>query len=129
MLLSAERISVAGAAGAARHAEFSDRDEGRGYETYHHGKRGNTSPAIQALFDHNKYVADQEDRTNGEPCQTIVNEAIDFEGARQEQPVLMYLAFKQPHDPRVAAEKYSSFMSATRSRCLRTSSRFTPSTT
>ena len=30
-----------------------------GYETYHHGKRGNTSPAIQALFDHNKYVMDQ----------------------------------------------------------------------
>ena len=30
-----------------------------GYETYHHGKRGNTSPEIQALFDHNKYVVDQ----------------------------------------------------------------------
>ena len=32
-----------------------------GYETYHHGKRGNTSPAIQALFDHNKYLTDQQD--------------------------------------------------------------------
>src|SRR5262245_35124059 len=78
-----------------------------GYETYHHGKRGNTSPAIQALFDHNKYVVDNEDRTNGEPCQTIVNEAIDFLKSRQQtKPVFMYLAFSNPHDPRVAAQKY-----------------------
>src|SRR2546421_5483091 len=47
-----------------------------GYETYHHGKRGNTSPAIQALFDHDKYVVDQQARTSGEPCQTIIDEAI-----------------------------------------------------
>src|SRR6059058_3274236 len=47
-----------------------------GYETYHHGKRGNTSPAIQALFDHDKYTKDQQDRTSGETCQTIVDEAI-----------------------------------------------------
>src|SRR5688500_12451452 len=78
-----------------------------GYETYHHGKRGNTSPAIQALFDHNKYVVDLEDRTNGEPCQTIVSEAIYFLKARDKtKPVFMYLAFSNPHDPRVAADKY-----------------------
>jgi arylsulfatase A-like enzyme len=78
-----------------------------GYETYHHGKRGNTSPAIQALFDHNKYVVDNDDRTSGEPCQTIVNEAIDFLKSRQQtKPVFMYLAFSNPHDPRVAAQKY-----------------------
>src|SRR5687767_13466899 len=78
-----------------------------GYETYHHGKRGNTSPAIQAQFDHNKYVVDLEDRTNGEPCQTIVNEAIDFLKARDKtKPVFMYLAFSNPHDPRVATDKY-----------------------
>jgi arylsulfatase A-like enzyme len=78
-----------------------------GYETYHHGKRGNTSPAIQALFDHNMYVNDQEDRTSGEPCQTIVDEAIAFLKARKsDKPVFMYLAFSNPHDPRVAAEKY-----------------------
>jgi len=78
-----------------------------GYETYHHGKRGNTSPAIQALFDHNKYVVDNDDRTNGEPCQTIVNEAIGFLKSRQrDKPVFMYLAFSNPHDPRVAAPKY-----------------------
>jgi arylsulfatase A-like enzyme len=78
-----------------------------GYWSYHHGKRGNTSPAIQALFDHNKYVVDNDDRTNGEPCQTIVNEAIDFLKSRQrDKPVFMYLAFSNPHDPRVAAQKY-----------------------
>jgi arylsulfatase A-like enzyme len=78
-----------------------------GYETYHHGKRGNTSPAIQALFDHNKYVVDNNDRTNGEPCQTIVDEAIGFLKSRhRDKPVFMYLAFSNPHDPRVAAQKY-----------------------
>ncbi len=78
-----------------------------GYETYHHGKRGNTSPAIQALFDHNKYVTDLEDRTNGEPAKTIVDEAIAFlKGRSREKPVFLYLAFSNPHDPRVAAEKY-----------------------
>jgi arylsulfatase A-like enzyme len=78
-----------------------------GYETYHHGKRGNTSPAIQALFDHNKYVVDQEDRTSGEPCRTIVDEAIGFlKGRPKDKPVFMYLAFSNPHDPRVAAQKY-----------------------
>src|SRR5437764_15483656 len=54
-----------------------------GYETYHHGKRGNTSPKIQELFDHNKYVVDSDDRTNGEPCQTIVDEAIGFLKSRE----------------------------------------------
>lgn len=78
-----------------------------GYETYHHGKRGNTSPKIQELFDHNKYVVDQQDRTNGEPCKAIVDEAIGFLKSRQrDKPVFMYLAFSNPHDPRVAAQKY-----------------------
>ena len=78
-----------------------------GYETYHHGKRGNTSPAIQALFDHNQYVNDQEDRTNGEPAKTIVDAAIAFlKQRRDERPLMMYLALSNPHDPRVAAQRY-----------------------
>ena len=78
-----------------------------GYETYHHGKRGNTSPAIQALFDHNQYVNDNADRTNGEPCKEIVDRAIEFlKGRAADKPVCMYLAFSNPHDPRVAAQKY-----------------------
>lgn len=88
-------------------ANFPTSMKAAGYETYHHGKRGNTSPAIQAQFDHNKYVADNEDRTNGEPCRTIVDDAIKFLKARPtDKPVFMYLAFSNPHDPRVAAQKY-----------------------
>src|SRR6267142_2478504 len=75
-------------------ANFPTSMKTAGYETYHHGKRGNTSPAIQALFEHNKYVADNEDRTNGEPCRTIVDTAISFLKSRQRgKPVFMYLAF------------------------------------
>ena len=88
-------------------ANFPTSMKAAGYETYHHGKRGNTSPAIQALFDHNQYVVDNEDRTNGEPCQTIVDTAIKFlQGRSREKPVFMYLAFSNPHDPRVAAKQY-----------------------
>jgi len=88
-------------------ANFPTAMKAAGYETYHHGKRGNTSPAIQALFDHNQYVADNDDRTSGEPCQTIVDTAIKFlQGRSREKPVFMYLAFSNPHDPRVAAQKY-----------------------
>src|SRR4029078_13282482 len=65
-----------------------------GYETYHHGKRGHTSraiqallhhekagttaPAFQALFDHDNYAQDQQARKSGEPCQSIVDDAIGF---------------------------------------------------
>ena len=78
-----------------------------GYETYHHGKRGNTALEIQATFDHNKYLQDNEDRTSGEPGQRIVDEAIAFLNERGgERPFFMYLAFANPHDPRVADKKY-----------------------
>src|SRR3954462_2633797 len=53
-------------------ANFPTSLKAAGFETYHHGKRGNTSPAIQALFDHNKYLNDNEDRTCGEPGKQIV---------------------------------------------------------
>lgn len=88
-------------------ANFPTSMKAAGYETYHHGKRGNTSPAIQALFDHNNYLMDNEDRTNGEPGKTIVDDAIGFlKGRSRQKPVFMYLAFANPHDPRVAAQKY-----------------------
>ena len=78
-----------------------------GYETYHHGKRGNTALDIQAQFDHNQYLIDEQDRTCGEPGREIVDRAIEFLAGRQgDKPVFMYLAFANPHDPRVAAEKY-----------------------
>ena len=78
-----------------------------GYETYHHGKRGNTALNIQAQFDHNLYLNDQADRTGGEPGREIVDRAIEFlKGRDAARPVFMYLAFANPHDPRVAGEKY-----------------------
>jgi arylsulfatase A-like enzyme len=88
---------------------FPDAMKAAGYETYHHGKRGNTATLIQKRFDHDHYVNDQIDRTNGEPCQTIVDHAIEFLEQRQnKQPFFMYLAFSNPHDPRVAAKAYRS---------------------
>ncbi|MBI3680173.1 MAG: sulfatase-like hydrolase/transferase [Acidobacteria bacterium] len=78
-----------------------------GYETYHHGKRGNTATLIQAKFDHNKYLSDNESRTSGEPGKDIADGAIDFLRRRkQDRPFFLYLAFSGPHDPRVAASRY-----------------------
>jgi arylsulfatase A-like enzyme len=84
-----------------------------GYQTYHHGKKGNTATHIQACFEINKYLKDdQAERLNGEPGKEIVDEAITFLEARsqseqaQARPFFMYLAFGNPHDPRVAAEEY-----------------------
>jgi arylsulfatase A-like enzyme len=79
-----------------------------GYETYHHGKRGNTAPLIQSRFDHNRYLMnDQAERTSGEPGKEIVDAAMEFVSQRSgDRPFFMYLAFGNPHDPRVAAPKY-----------------------
>ena len=80
-----------------------------GYFTYHHGKKGNTAPLIQAKFDVNKYLAnDEAERRSGEPGQEIVDDAIKFlrERPADAKPFFMYLAFGNPHDPRIAAQKY-----------------------
>lgn len=79
-----------------------------GYETYHHGKRGNTAPQIQKLFHHDKYLKnDDAERRAGAPGKEIVDAAIDFLKNRgRDKPVLMYLAFANPHDPRVAAPEW-----------------------
>lgn len=84
-----------------------------GYVTYHHGKRGNTAQLIQATFDTNKYLKNDEDeRRSGEPGREIVDDAIQFVRQRTDasdgKPFFMYLAFGNPHDPRVAAEAYRS---------------------
>lgn len=79
-----------------------------GYETYHHGKKGNTAPLIQAKFQHNKYLEnDTAERESGEPGREIADHAITFFKERDAaKPFFMYLAFGNPHDPRVAAQKY-----------------------
>lgn len=79
-----------------------------GYETYHHGKRGNSAPLIQACFEHNKYLEqDHMDRKHGEPGREIIDAALAFLETRpRDRPFFMYLAFSNPHDPRVAAKEY-----------------------
>lgn len=79
-----------------------------GYQTYHHGKNGNTAPAIQKLFEINQYLHhDEQERRCGEPGAEIVDAAITFlEKRASDRPFCMYLAFGNPHDPRVAAQKY-----------------------
>lgn len=78
-----------------------------GYYTYHHGKRGNTPVEVHRQFDESRYVRDDEDRRSGEPGKEIVDRAIQFLRNRpNDRPFLMYLAFANPHDPRVAAPQY-----------------------
>lgn len=79
-----------------------------GYITYHHGKKGNTALEIQSRFEINKYLPNDEDeRQDGEPGKQIADEAIAFVKERKDtRPFFMYLAFGNPHDPRVAAPKY-----------------------
>ena len=78
-----------------------------GYETYHEGKRGNTALLIQAKFEHNLYINENQDRTGGEPGKQIADDVTKFLKERTDpRPFFMYLAFGNPHDPRVAAQKY-----------------------
>ena len=78
-----------------------------GYETYHEGKKGNTAVNIQAKFEHNVYIEENKDRSSGEPGMQIADDATAFLKARKDdRPFFMYLAFGNPHDPRVAAQKY-----------------------
>jgi arylsulfatase A-like enzyme len=81
-----------------------------GYETYHFGKHGNTALEIQAKFESNNYLKNDEgDRKDGEPGKEIADGAINFLTKRDaSRPFLMYLAFANPHDPRVAADQYTS---------------------
>jgi arylsulfatase len=78
-----------------------------GYETYHHGKRGNTATRIQAAFEHNRYLDEGRDRTSGEPGKAIADAAVEFLRTRdRSRPFFAYLGFEAPHDPRVAADRY-----------------------
>lgn len=93
------------ASGDAPNFPVSMRDAG--YETFHHGKRGNVAVEIQKKFEHSYYLEDQKERTSGQPGHTVVNSAVDFLKKRNsDKPFFMYLAFEAPHDPRVAAAEY-----------------------
>lgn len=79
-----------------------------GYQTYHHGKKGNTAPLIQAKFEINQYLHnDEQERLSGQPGKEIADAALAFLQRRDAaRPFFMYLAFGNPHDPRVAAREF-----------------------
>ena len=89
-----------------------------GYETYHHGKRGNSAEEIHKQFDHSHYLNDFEARWNMWAGREIVDDAIGFLKGRPQAeanaPWLMYLAFATPHDPRAASpEALAAYDAAT----------------
>lgn len=79
-----------------------------GYLTYHHGKRSNTPLGIQQDFQINQYLADdQAERRSGQPGKEIADAAVDFLKTQTgNKPFLMYLAFANPHDPRIVNDEY-----------------------
>src|ERR1700722_7780451 len=79
-----------------------------GYETYHHGKRQNGPSGIYKDFEHEKYlVNDDAERLSGRPGQEITDAAVTFlETRKRDRPFFMYLAFANPHDPRVVIPEY-----------------------
>ncbi len=87
---------------------FPDSLKAVGYETYHHGKQGNTAQKIHQRFDHTRYLKnDQAARRSGQPGKEIVDAALEFlEQRKAEKPFFMYLAFEAPHDPRVSDPEY-----------------------
>lgn len=81
---------------------------GAGYDTYHHGKSGNTPHAVQSDFEHNRYLDnDEAERRSGQPGKSIADAAVEFLAGRDsKRPFFMYLAFANPHDPRIAAPEW-----------------------
>jgi arylsulfatase A-like enzyme len=79
-----------------------------GYETYHHGKRGNGPTGIYHEFEHEKYLTDDtKERLSGRPGQEIADAAVKFFATRdRRRPFFVYLAFGNPHDPRVVQKDY-----------------------
>lgn len=82
-----------------------------GYVTYSHSKKANVAKSIQAQFEFDRYLKNDEvARTDGEPTKETVDDAIAFLKQRSEaadgKPFLMFLAPANPHDPRVADERW-----------------------
>ena len=70
MLLSGQSYFHYGKQADPQRPNFPTSLKQAGYVTYHHGKRGNTALAIQALFDHNHYVNEGQTRKSGEPARS-----------------------------------------------------------
>jgi arylsulfatase A-like enzyme len=79
-----------------------------GYETYHHGKRQNGPTGIYHDFEHEKFLVDDTaERLSGRPGKEIADAAVTFLKTRaRTRPFFAYLAFGNPHDPRVVIHEY-----------------------
>jgi arylsulfatase A-like enzyme len=79
-----------------------------GYETYHHGKRQNGPTGIYHDFEHEKFLVDDTaERLSGRPGKEIADAAVTFLKTHdRSRPFFAYLAFGNPHDPRVVIPEY-----------------------
>jgi len=86
---------------------FPDSMKAAGYETYHHGKSGNTARLIHKRFDHTKYVVHHNKFKSVQPGKIVVDDAIGFLKSRsRNKPFFMYLGVSEPHDLRIPAQEY-----------------------
>jgi arylsulfatase A-like enzyme len=75
-----------------------------GYQSYHHGKRGNVAREIQAKFDACVYLDDEAERASGQPGRAATDGAIAFlDGRDRARPFLLSLSYEAPHDPKTPA--------------------------
>jgi len=78
-----------------------------GYATYHHGKKGNTPQWIHRQFGLSTYTQDDKERKSEYPGKEVADQAVAFlRGRTKDKPFFMYLAFGNPHDPRVVNKEY-----------------------
>lgn len=79
-----------------------------GYVTYHESKRGNTARTYHTAYEYSSYLNDGKERTSGHHGRTAADNAIKFlkETWQRDKPLLMYVGFAGPHDPRVAAKEW-----------------------
>jgi len=111
MLLSGRSLFHLPEGAAARYeVNFPKTLRAAGYETYHHGKIGNGPRGIYKEFEHEKFLSDDTgERLSGEPGREIADAAVEFLRSRERnRPFFAYLAFGNPHDPRVVNDEYRS---------------------
>lgn len=79
-----------------------------GYVTYHLSKRGNTAREYHKTFQYSGYLDDSQERRSGHHGRAAADNAIAFLKSTwdRRQPLLMYVGFAGPHDPRVAADEW-----------------------
>lgn len=79
-----------------------------GYVTYHQSKRGNTAREYHKQFEFSSYLNDGQERRSGHHGRAAADNAIAFLDGKwdKSKPLLMYVGFAGPHDPRVAAKEW-----------------------